>query len=59
MVRAIVGSMIDIARKKRSMESVINAMQSTDRLLASSLAPATGLDLYKIYYKSPFDSIGC
>ena len=55
MVRAIVGAMLDIARGKRTIDNIIEALNTPNRLLASSLAPANGLDLYKIYYHYPFD----
>ena len=58
MVRAVVGAMLDVSRGKRTIESVEEALSIPDRLLASSLAPANGLDLYKIYYNYPFDCIG-
>jgi tRNA pseudouridine38-40 synthase len=57
MVRAIVGTMIDVARHKRVIDTIENCFHTPDRRLSSSLAPATGLDLYRIYYKSPFDLI--
>ena len=57
MVRAIVGAMIDIARNKRKFEDIVNTLQSQNRTLASPFAPPVGLDLFRIYYKSPFDFV--
>jgi len=57
MVRGLVGTMIDVARHNRKLDNIIEALETTDRSLCSSLAPSFGLDLYKIYYKSPFDCL--
>jgi tRNA pseudouridine38-40 synthase len=57
MVRALVGTMIDVARNKRTINSIIEALEIPDRSLSSSLAPSYGLDLYCIYYKPPFDCL--
>ena len=57
MIRALVGTMIDIARNKKSIKSITEALENQDRTLCSSLAPAFGLDLYRIYYKPPFDCL--
>ena len=57
MVRGLVGTMIDVARNKRSLESIHTALEKQDRGLCSSLAPSFGLDLYRIYYKPPFDCL--
>ena len=57
MVRGLVGTMIDVARHKRNIDSVIEALQKQDRKLCSSLASAFGLDLYRIYYKPPFECL--
>lgn len=50
MVRSIVGSMIDYARGKRSLESIQIALNSPVRTYESPLAPAQGLILSKIGY---------
>lgn len=52
MVRALVGVMLEIARKRRSMEEVISALAARDRTLCSPLAAPEGLTLEKIYYPS-------
>jgi len=59
MVRAIVGAMQDVARGKKTKNSIKEALATQNRLLASSLAPANGLDLHRIYYSAPFDCIWC
>lgn len=57
MVRSIVGAMIDVARQKRGLDEISYALKNPDRALASPFAPSTGLDLFRIYYKSPFEFI--
>lgn len=43
MVRSLVGTMFDVARGKRTIEDVQNALIAKDRNLNSTLAPAQGL----------------
>lgn len=50
MVRSIVGTMIDIARSKRTIEEVGVALYSKNRQLNSPLISPKGLVLEKIYY---------
>ena len=57
MVRALVGTMLDVARHKRTLDSITEALNTQDRFLCSSFAPAFGLDLYRVCYKPPFDCI--
>jgi tRNA pseudouridine38-40 synthase len=57
MVRALVGAMIDVARHKRTISEIETALNASDRNLQSSLAPAYGLNLHRIYYPPPFDII--
>ena len=57
MVRALVGTMIEVARHKCNINNIIEALETQDRNLCASLAPAFGLDLYRIYYKAPFDCL--
>lgn len=52
MVRALVGTMLDISRGKRTVEEAINALEAKNRALQSPLAPPNGLVLEKIYYKN-------
>lgn len=56
MVRAIVGTMIDIGTKKTSLDVFHQIIQSKDRSLAGASAPAHGLYLTDILYpNSIFD----
>ncbi|MFA5512444.1 MAG: tRNA pseudouridine(38-40) synthase TruA [Candidatus Kapaibacterium sp.] len=50
MVRSLVGTMIDIARGKRSREEVDSAFRKHDRNLNSPLAPPQGLFLNRVDY---------
>lgn len=50
MVRSVVGAMIDIARGKRTIKDVKQALNDCDRKKVSPLAPAKGLVLEKIFY---------
>lgn len=52
MVRALVGTMLDISRGKRTVEEAINALEAKNRALQSPLAPPNGLVLEKIYYEN-------
>ncbi|MDR0927556.1 MAG: tRNA pseudouridine(38-40) synthase TruA [Ignavibacteria bacterium] len=57
MVRALVGAMVDVARHWRTLQDIEFAIYTQDRTLKSALAPATGLNLHRIYYKEPFNDI--
>ncbi len=57
MVRAIAGIMLDVARGKKNIDEVKNALLLQNRSLASPLAAAHGLTLNKIYYPPKFDFI--
>ena len=50
MVRIIVGTLVEVGQKKRSIESVREAIESKDRTLAGHTAPPEGLYLAKIYF---------
>lgn len=50
MVRAIVGTMLEIGRGKRTPESLHEIITSKNRLNAGASAPAQGLSLIKISY---------
>lgn len=55
MVRSLVGVMVDVARGKRTLEEVREALTRADRMLKSPLAPACGLVLRRVYYpNNPF-----
>lgn len=51
MVRAIVGTMVDVGRGKLTPESIHNIMLSRNRCKASSAAPPQGLFLTNVTYK--------
>ncbi|TAL68247.1 MAG: tRNA pseudouridine(38-40) synthase TruA [Bacteroidetes bacterium] len=54
MVRSVVGAMIDIARGKRTIKEVRQALKDCDRSKSSPLAPAKGLVLENISYPKKF-----
>jgi tRNA pseudouridine38-40 synthase len=50
MVRAIVGTLVDVGLGRRSIDSVAAALASRDRAQAGATAPALGLFLVKVEY---------
>jgi len=50
MVRAIVGTLIEVGREKISMDDFIKIIEAKDRSLAGTSAPAEGLYLFDIEY---------
>lgn len=57
MVRSLVGTMVEVARGRRTVEDIQLALGRSDRSLNSPLAPARGLVLRRIYYPdNPFRS---
>lgn len=50
MVRAIVGVMIDVARGKRTLGEIAQALEAKNRVLSSPAAPAEGLILERTFY---------
>ncbi|MBX7155913.1 MAG: tRNA pseudouridine(38-40) synthase TruA [Candidatus Kapaibacterium sp.] len=50
MVRSVVGTMMDVARGKRTNDEVRLALEKKDRVLNSPIAPAHGLVFEKAYY---------
>jgi tRNA pseudouridine38-40 synthase len=50
MVRALVGTLVDIGRGKLSPSDMKKIMEKRDRIYASQSAPAQGLILDRIYY---------
>lgn len=55
MVRSIVGAMVDVARGRRTVQDIREALSCADRSLKSPLAPACGLVLRRVYYpNNPF-----
>jgi len=53
MVRSLVGTMVDVALGKRSLDDVGDALRSCDRSRNSMLAPACGLTLWRVDYPEP------
>lgn len=50
MVRIIVGTLLEVGRGERSIESVAQALESMDRQRAGFTAPAQGLFLWEVEY---------
>lgn len=50
MVRNIVGTLVDVASQRLTVNDVINIFEARDRRKASSAAPAQGLFLVKVTY---------
>ena len=50
MVRIIVGSILELGRGSRSMESIEKALKAKDRNMAGKAAPAKGLFLTGVFY---------
>jgi len=50
MCRIIAGTLIEVGRGKRSIESVAHALHSRDRCQAGMTAPANGLTLLEVIY---------
>jgi tRNA pseudouridine38-40 synthase len=52
MVRNMVGTLLEIARGKRPVESIAEILETRDRRLAAATAPARGLCLWDVEYPS-------
>ena len=50
MVRAIVGTLVDIGRGRRSVDAMTAILESRDRRRAGETAPAHGLMLWRVEY---------
>jgi len=50
MVRIIVGTVLEVGRGDRNLESIDGALEARDRKLAGKIAPAKGLFLTKVLY---------
>lgn len=60
MCRSIVGTIVDVARLRRSTQSILDAFQRCDRVAQSTLAPAHGLILNRIRYpEGLFEHLPC
>ncbi len=53
MVRAIVGSLLEVGRGRRSEAGLRDALASGDRRRAGAAAPARGLVLHEVLYEPP------
>lgn len=58
MVRIIAGTLIEVGMGRREIEAVKQAIDRKDRKLAGPTAPARGLVLLKIVYKSEGEETG-
>jgi tRNA pseudouridine38-40 synthase len=52
MVRTIVGTLVDVGKGKRHAEDMAEILKNKERKIAGVTAPAHGLCLFKVYYKS-------
>ena len=50
MVRAIVGTLLDLGKRKMTLEQLQHVIESADRTVAGESAPAKGLILSKVVY---------
>ena len=50
MVRIIMGTLLEVGRKRLSANIIPEIIQSLNRSRAGTTAPATGLYLYQVYY---------
>jgi tRNA pseudouridine38-40 synthase len=51
MVRNIVGSILEVGKKRKTLEEFNTILEAKDRSVAAATAPAHGLLLKKVYYK--------
>lgn len=54
-VRAMVGSLVEVARSRRPVEWLGTVLESGDRALAGPVAPAHGLTLEGVGYVAPYE----
>jgi tRNA pseudouridine38-40 synthase len=55
MVRSLVGLLLDVGRGRRPSSEARKALAARDRAAAGPVAPAKGLILRSVRYRSPFD----
>jgi tRNA pseudouridine38-40 synthase len=53
MVRAMVGTLVEVGQEKRQPEEVKRILEARDRRAAGYTAPAQGLYLMRVYYQLP------
>jgi tRNA pseudouridine38-40 synthase len=53
MVRAVVGTLVEIGRGRRPVEWIDEVIASRDRTAAGPTVPATGLFLVRVDYGAP------
>jgi len=58
MVRAIVGTLVDIGKEKKSIDDFIRIIESKDRCRAGTSAPAQGLSLTAVDYPNTIKYAG-
>lgn len=60
MCRSVIGTIVDVARMRRSAQSIVDAFDRGDRTDQSTLAPAHGLILNRIRYSEGlFEHLPC
>ena len=50
MVRSLVGSMLEYAKREAPVSEFVSALEARDRLLAGKTAPSDGLYLWRVSY---------
>ena len=58
MVRALVGTLIDIGRNKLQVSDITRILSKSDRTFAAQSAPAKGLILERVYYNKKYNFHG-
>ena len=58
MVRIIAGTMLDIGMGRAAPDSFQKALETRDRLALGITAPASGLELTRVYYEDELPQAG-